>query len=267
VKYAKRLSIGVAFSAALAAGVGYAEYQPETLYRLGLPHAPAPAASGSAVVLDAPPAPVPPAATGGPAPAGAAAVPAATRRPAARTVPGSAPRGVTAPAVRRSADASETAPSTTRRPPSAGPTPKPVPTASVLLALVPVPGADAQVAQVLAMVNTERATAGCQPLTADPRLALAAQKHSDDMAAHGYFADDSQDGRTPWDRIAAEGYPAGSAENIAKGQPDPEAVMAAWLGSPGHHDNVVDCGATAIGVGLAQDATGARVWTQDFGAA
>ncbi|MCW2504013.1 MAG: hypothetical protein JWO79_2297 [Actinomycetia bacterium] len=136
----------------------------------------------------------------------------------------------------------------------------------MLLALVPVPGADAQVAQVVDLVNTERATAGCQPLTADPRLVLAAQKHSDDMAAHGYFAHDSQDGRTPWDRIAAERYPTGSAENIAKGQPDAQTVMAAWLGSGGH-DTIDDCGSTAIGVGLAQDASGARVWTQDFGAA
>ncbi|MDQ1646081.1 MAG: hypothetical protein QOJ50_2265 [Cryptosporangiaceae bacterium] len=137
----------------------------------------------------------------------------------------------------------------------------------MLLALVPVPGADAQAAQVVDMVNTERATAGCPPLTADPRLALAAQKHSDDMAAHGYFGHDSQDGRTPWDRIAAEGYPAGSAENIAKGQPDAQTVMAAWLASAGHQDTIDDCGSTGIGVGLAQDASGARVWTQDFGAA
>jgi uncharacterized protein YkwD len=129
-----------------------------------------------------------------------------------------------------------------------------------------VPGADAQVTQVVTRVNTERAAAGCQPLTVDPRLVRAAQKHSDDMAARGYFGHDSQDGRSPWDRIAAEGYPTPRAENIAKGQPDPQAVMTSWIASPGHHANIVDCGSTAIGVGLAQDASGARVWTQDFGA-
>jgi uncharacterized protein YkwD len=117
------------------------------------------------------------------------------------------------------------------------------------------------------MVNTERETAGCAPLRVDARLAGAAQKHSDDMARLGYFSHDSKDGRSAFDRIRAEGYSSGRAENIAKGQQDAGAVMRAWNASAGHHSNIVDCASKAMGVGVARGSDGALVWTQDFGAA
>jgi uncharacterized protein YkwD len=116
-------------------------------------------------------------------------------------------------------------------------------------------------------VNRVRGTAGCAPLRVDGRLVAAAQKHSDDMARLNYFSHNSKDGRSAWDRIRAEGYGQGRAENIAKGQRDADAVMRAWMASAGHHRNIVDCTAKAIGVGVARGADGALVWTQDFGAA
>jgi uncharacterized protein YkwD len=116
--------------------------------------------------------------------------------------------------------------------------------------------------QVVALVNAERAEAGCGPLTTDARLTAAAQRHSDDMSARGYFSHTSQDGRTFADRIAAAGHPAPAAENIAAGQASAAAVMAAWMGSPGHRANILDCGHRGIGVGYAAKG---RYWTQDFG--
>lgn len=107
-----------------------------------------------------------------------------------------------------------------------------------------------------------RTRAGCAPLRADPRIAAAAQAHSEDMAAAGYFAHDSLDGRTFADRIRAAGHPDPGAENIAQGQPDAAAVVEAWLASPGHRRNIEDCSLATIGVGLAGTA---RYWTQDFG--
>jgi uncharacterized protein YkwD len=131
----------------------------------------------------------------------------------------------------------------------------------------PIAGAATLKAQVTDLVNAERGTAGCAPVQVDARLAAAAQKHSDDMAQLNYFAHDSKDGRSAFDRIRAEGYSQGRAENIAKGQQDADAVMRAWNGSAGHHRNIVDCDIKAIGVGVARGSDGALVWTQDFGAA
>ncbi len=80
----------------------------------------------------------------------------------------------------------------------------------------PSPTADPAVTRVIDLTNARRVQAGCSALTADARLA-AAQGHSADMAAKGYFSHTSRDGRTPWDRIGATGYRfTSAAENIAR---------------------------------------------------
>lgn len=75
----------------------------------------------------------------------------------------------------------------------------------------------------VALVNQERAKAGCAPLRVQPALAKAARLHSLDIGRYDYFSHVSRDGRTPWDRIQARGYQYGgyqygSAENLAAGQ-------------------------------------------------
>ena len=118
--------------------------------------------------------------------------------------------------------------------------------------------------KVVRLVNAARAKAGCTALRADKRLRKAAYLHSRDMGENHYFEHDSQDGRTPWDRIRAQGYDHPAAENIAAGQRTPASVMAAWMHSKGHRANIVNCDYKAIGVGRWKGG-GAPVWTQDFG--
>jgi uncharacterized protein YkwD len=88
------------------------------------------------------------------------------------------------------------------------------------------------------------------------------------MAVNGYFDHTSPDGRSPFDRMRAAGY-AGNlmGENIAAGQPTPAAVMDAWMHSPGHRANILNCQFTEIGVGVSSRAGSPyRIyWTQDFG--
>ncbi|MBW0105479.1 CAP domain-containing protein, partial [Pseudonocardia sp. KRD291] len=117
-------------------------------------------------------------------------------------------------------------------------------------------------AEVVALTNDRRADAGCGAVRIDPRITEAARRHSEDMAAAGYFAHDSRDGRSFADRLSAAGYPSPGAENIAQGQPDAASAVEAWMDSPGHRRNIEDCSLTTIGVGLAGDAD---YWTQDFG--
>lgn len=54
-------------------------------------------------------------------------------------------------------------------------------------------------------------------------------------------------------------------ENIASGFASADAVMKAWMASPGHRRNILRPGYTRIGLGLATSEAGTRYWVQDFG--
>ncbi|KUL39818.1 hypothetical protein ADL22_15380 [Streptomyces sp. NRRL F-4489] len=119
-------------------------------------------------------------------------------------------------------------------------------------------------AEVVTLVNQERARAGCSPVTASGELAGLAQHFSDDMARRGFFSHTDPDGRTPWDRARAAGIPDLGGENIARGQADARSVMDSWMNSPGHRANILNCEYRTLGVG-AHFGPGGPWWTQDFG--
>jgi uncharacterized protein YkwD len=119
-------------------------------------------------------------------------------------------------------------------------------------------------AEILSLVNEQRGTAGCQPLTASSSLDTLAQNFSDEMAARGFFDHTDPDGKDPWDRAKALGISNLGGENIARGQADAKAVMEAWMNSPGHRANILNCDYTTLGVGI-HYGTGGPWWTQDFG--
>lgn len=140
----------------------------------------------------------------------------------------------------------------------------PAPTASAPTVPAPTASASGVTARVVALVNAERAKAGCSALTVNAKLTAAAQAHSADMAAHQNMSHTGSDGSSPDQRIQRAGYVATSyGENIAYGYSTPESVMAAWMSSAGHKRNILDCSFKEIGVGLAQPGD---YWTQDFGA-
>lgn len=123
-------------------------------------------------------------------------------------------------------------------------------------------------AQIVELVNAERANNGCHvPLKIDRRLASAAQSHTNDMDARQFFAHEDPEGRHPWDRMTATGYQYRiAAENIGAGFPTPERMVAAWMKSPGHRENILNCELTETGVGYVHDAHAhyRYYWTQDF---
>ncbi|MEU7019255.1 sigma-70 family RNA polymerase sigma factor [Streptomyces sp. NPDC046203] len=126
-------------------------------------------------------------------------------------------------------------------------------------------GASSTSQQVIALVNTERSRAGCGPLTGNALLTRAAQGQSDDMAARDFFDHTNPDGDGPGERVTAAGYQWSTyGENIAKGQRTPAEVMEAWMNSPGHRANILNCDFREIGIGL--HTGGGPYWTQVFGA-
>jgi uncharacterized protein YkwD len=127
--------------------------------------------------------------------------------------------------------------------------------------------------QVVTLVNVERAAAACGPLTMHPQLNQAALAHSEDMALNDFFDHTGSNGSSVTDRMEAAGYTnwTAAAENIAAGQTTPEAVMTAWMNSPGHRANILNCDFADIGVGyyFLENDTGTEnwfhYWTQVFG--
>jgi uncharacterized protein YkwD len=158
-------------------------------------------------------------------------------------------------------------PATAAQPPSAS-APAPSTVSSTNKAPSPTVAASPSLAaQVFSLTNAERAKNGCAALRLDQSLASAAQKYSADMARTGVFSHTGTDGSDPGDRMRAAGYDTsrGWAENIAWGQSSPSAVMTAWMGSPGHRANILNCSLRALGVGAARNSSGRIYWTQDFG--
>ncbi|WMX48310.1 sigma-70 family RNA polymerase sigma factor [Streptomyces roseicoloratus] len=127
------------------------------------------------------------------------------------------------------------------------------------------PTSSSDAAQVIELANAERAKAGCGPLTEHTLLTRAAQGHSDDMAARDFFDHTNPDGADPGDRVTAAGYRWSTyGENIAMGQRTPADVMEAWMNSPGHRANILNCSFKEIGIGI--HTAGGPYWTQVFGA-
>lgn len=131
---------------------------------------------------------------------------------------------------------------------------------------------DPLIQQVTQLTNQERAKAGLPPLKLNPVLSKVALGHSEDMANNDFFSHTSSSGSSVFDRIKVAGYTySTAAENIAAGQSTPEAVVAAWMNSPGHRANILSPSLTEIGVGfyfLKNDSGQAPYhyyWTQDFG--
>jgi uncharacterized protein YkwD len=133
----------------------------------------------------------------------------------------------------------------------------------------------------MCLINRERAAHGESPLQPNSRLERAAQSHTESMAFGDYFEHVGPRGDTPGDRMRASGYIYSSqvgyeiAENIAWGtlsQGTPRAIVAAWMSSAGHRENILDprFRDTAVGVSphlpgsLAHGQSGG-IYTQDFG--
>ncbi|MFE9220993.1 CAP domain-containing protein [Streptomyces lavendulae] len=154
------------------------------------------------------------------------------------------------------------APQTTK--PAPPKTAAPKPPAPKPSATTPDDGHSAEEAAVLTLVNQERAQAGCVPVRANPPLASLAAAFSKDMAVRGFFDHTDPDGNTPWNRADKAGIGGLGGENIARGQGDAKSVMQAWMNSPGHKANILNCEYRTLGVGVYFGA-GGPWWTQDFG--
>jgi uncharacterized YkwD family protein/spore coat assembly protein SafA len=116
--------------------------------------------------------------------------------------------------------------------------------------------------EVVRLVNEIRVKNGLRELTYDWQLSRVARIKSQDMRDNRYFSHTSPTYGSPFDMMKSFGISYRSAgENIAKGQSSPEAVVRAWMNSPGHRANILSKSFTHIGVGYAKSG---HIWTQMF---
>ncbi len=119
---------------------------------------------------------------------------------------------------------------------------------------------------VVCLINRRRAAYGLPPLREDSRLDRSAQAWTDTMVATGQFDHGSNFAA----RISAVGFDWSSAgENIATGFSTPQAVVNAWMHSPGHCRNILDPDYASVGTGVVDRAiepfsSAPATWTQDF---
>jgi uncharacterized protein YkwD len=131
-------------------------------------------------------------------------------------------------------------------------------------------------AAILCLHNAQRAKYGLPALVRNPLLELAAQRHSDDMAARDFFSHTTPEGADPQARIATAGYRREwTGENLYFGtgfEATPVRAMRGWMRSPGHRENVLRPQFLEVGIGISYDSPKpggndrAAVYTANFGA-
>jgi uncharacterized protein YkwD len=119
-------------------------------------------------------------------------------------------------------------------------------------------------AQMLDLVNRERAAAGLKPLTFDEELLPVARAHSADMFARGYFAHYTPEGRSPFDRIQQAGVNFRTAgENLALA-PTLSIAHNGLMNSPGHRANILRPEFGRVGIGIMDSGMRGLMVTQNF---
>ena len=123
-------------------------------------------------------------------------------------------------------------------------------------------------ARMHAGVNGERRKQNLIELRRDPLLDAVARAHSEDMAQRRYLSHETPEGLDPVDRLiraGADGFSL-AGENVGRtGVPTPhEEILAAWLESPVHRDNLLAPAFNATGIGVARALNGTYYYGQVF---
>jgi uncharacterized protein YkwD len=123
---------------------------------------------------------------------------------------------------------------------------------------------------VVRLMNQVRARHGLPALHSSKRLARAADRHSSDMLRHDFFAHQSSDGTSFFNRVRSYARAQRVGENLAMLPGVRRAareVVRMWLQSPPHRAVLLSSGFRRVGVGKRSGQLGsqkATVYTVDF---
>jgi uncharacterized protein YkwD len=113
---------------------------------------------------------------------------------------------------------------------------------------------------VLEMTNQARRAKGLAPLSQDAELTNVARAYSDDMLVRHFFDHTTPDGISFDERIAnhydhriyliGENIWSGSGYNSNEIKQVAQVILADWMSSPGHRENILSPKFTNLGVGV-----------------
>lgn len=107
---------------------------------------------------------------------------------------------------------------------------------------------------LLEKTNQERQKTGLEPLVINEALNQAALAKAQDMFTDQYWSHTAPDGKQAWDFIKAANYVYKYAgENLARDFSNDEEVVAAWMNSPSHRDNLLNREFTQMGLAVVTD--------------
>lgn len=122
---------------------------------------------------------------------------------------------------------------------------------------------DLTVEGILTVSNRERTALGLDPLIKERRLSLAAEMKINDMFDRQYFDHVSPSGEEAGDLVTLTEYQfIAVGENLASGNfKNDEDLVAGWMDSPGHRENIVNPGYMEIGIAVRRgEFEGHEVW-------
>jgi uncharacterized protein YkwD len=120
-------------------------------------------------------------------------------------------------------------------------------------------------AELLKLINAERAKVGAGPLEPQAQLVLASRDHAAGMLRLGY-TEHTIDGKDPGKRLAAQGLTWWTdLREIATHDKTPQDAMKSWMNSPNHKGHILNPNAAKIGIGRsAAELQGAPFWSCVF---
>ena len=142
-------------------------------------------------------------------------------------------------------------------------TPKPTPTATPTPSPEEIAANAEKIAkEVIRLTNIERRKNGKSDLKYHAKLQQAAMTRAKELEIK--YSHERPDGRDSSTAVYEAGVGNSHGENIGVGFTNPEAVIKAWMDSPGHASAILDANATHIGVGYYKGKNGTNYWVQDF---
>ena len=117
--------------------------------------------------------------------------------------------------------------------------------------------------KVITLINEIRKKEGLKPLTYTVALSRAASIRAEEISLKfDHIRPDGSDWYTVFEEINQE--IDGTGENIARNLKTPEDVVAGWMDSVTHKENILNPYFRYIGVGYLEKGSGASYWTQLF---
>ncbi len=119
-------------------------------------------------------------------------------------------------------------------------------------------------AEMLDLINRERAEEGLSPLEADTEMRSVALKHSADMFERGYFSHNTPENKNPFERMREDKVSFRTAgENLALA-PSLKVAHTGLMNSPGHRANILRSQFGRVGIGILDGGRRGLMITQKF---